>query len=368
MAGYQYYTKAISEAATENAVHLLSFADLLEGVSLEQADLSRKREWLKQVAKTDRSLRKGNTPLTWMVTAEGIAWFDDAHARQLSQQLEDYESQLNGSLYPVWHLSSEELWDFHLQNLQALLLGVLLDEYFYHRFQSMPEMADETGKKKIQQRLQALKAGQQFLQRQEEGGQFVTHPAIRLYERARISEELFSRGAESADTLGYDRDQLRRAQGVIERRLAQAVPNFEREINRVRPLFTKQLRQAEVETLQRNSDWVQRISRLQDPPPELQMLQPLLQREQAIAAAHVSEREQELGTTAAGQSALQSTRPVRDFALSDLEFIEKGPELPQPDPAQPKAPSSKRKPAPKDRASNTKRMVNRLRPEQNKKP
>ncbi len=332
----------------KEAMFQSSFGDLAETQHPWEVTPKILKEIQNKLLQTEKSVRKAypDQDITCIISGMGAYWLPqeglDKFLKEMKIPLK--KLQTDGPL-PVWKLTTAELISSHISNMRRLLLTachdlILLEQlkeslgenhgYLQREF----ELCERNVRKLLEE---IAKQGPNLTR--------VISQNFMLIDRVRITEEMLEKGEISAEQLGYSLEELQRAEKVLEERCNKELPAFRQRLQAVFNQTKDALRDGESTQLIRAARWEMAFSMMGTPPKGFQGYSMVSEMERKGMSAMVTSREEEMGSSEMGKSAMKATDEVREM---------KGEKTPEPEPDEPQ-PSEEEKPQDEETAASKKK-------------
>ncbi|MGC9327072.1 MAG: hypothetical protein ACP5I1_05535 [Candidatus Hinthialibacter sp.] len=295
------------ERLTDHAICDVSFRELSGKTHPCEVKLNAYQEIRSKLSHIETTLRTANPimDITCVVTGQGVYWLAHEGMEVYLKNLEEVKKRLDeGGAYPIWKMTSTEIFTSHEYNLRQLILAAAHDMVLLDLLKD--SLGEDVGSLQnefeiCERRVRILL--ENMVERKEDLN-FILSPNIVLYERIRITREMVNRGMLQFQNLGYNLQDLDEAQSSLEKRCAKDFPTFHQRERSAFDQIKESLRQGECAQLRRVDQLDKTFIRLGAPPIGFQSQARLAHEEREALVAIVKSRESELGESDIGQKAL----------------------------------------------------------------
>ncbi|MBN2325950.1 MAG: hypothetical protein JXR73_02270, partial [Candidatus Omnitrophica bacterium] len=247
-------TDKLIERLTDNAICDVSFQELTGKVHPCEVKFNTHQEIRAKLKHIENTLRSANPvmDISCVVTGDGAYWLPREGMEIHFKDLEDVKERLEKSgAYPVWKMTSTEIFTSHEYNLRYLILAAAHDIVLLDLLQESLGEDCESLRNEFEICERRVRILLENMTERIENFKFVLSPNIILYERIRITREMVNRGMIQFQDLGYDLQDLEEAQSSLEKRCAKEFPAFQQRARSTYDQISESLRQGECVQLRR---------------------------------------------------------------------------------------------------------------------
>jgi exonuclease VII small subunit len=312
------------------ALYKISFLELTGTQHPWDVDYKILKQVQAKLKSAEETVRKTypDEELTCVISGHGAFWLPLAGLEEFVKGFEKplNKLKLDGPL-PVWKLTTAEVIASHISNMRRLLLTAC------HDLILLEQLKDSLGNNHtfLQREFENCeRTVRKLLEEIAKQGPNLTRAIstnFMLMDRVRITEEMIERGELKSETLGYSLDDLRRAENVLEERCKKELPAFRQRLQALFNQMQQALREGESTQLIRASRWEMAFAMIGKPPPGFQGYSIVSEAERNSMSIIVSSREEELGSSEIGKTAMKATNEVRSMKgeISEPEPVEEKP-------------------------------------------
>lgn len=300
------YNPSIETLLSGKANHFASFQELTGIEYPWEADTNRFHHAQKNLYTLDKKNRgNSTTAVTTVVGSEGIYWLiGDGLDEFLGKFDEHIRVMQSEGPMPVWRLTSSEMFTDQISNMKRLLLTSIQDRVLMANLkESMGQQSDLMSREFSRSHKSVFKILEDI--RQQTGNvEMMYQYDIITMERARITMEMLQRKTTSEDELGYASADLNRAIQFLDHRLRANNPRFMKIIETVQSHLKNDLRHSESNQLSRAGYWDLAFQTMSNVPTSYEGQPRVAHSELRGYRVMVLSREQEMGMSDVGRSAL----------------------------------------------------------------
>ncbi len=298
----------------KSAICKVSFQELTGTQYPWEIDLKAFQSLKAKLDHIEDALRSANPVLdiTCVLTGQGAFWQPREGIESFLKGMDTIRKQIKQEgPYPIWKLTSAEMFSSHLNNMRQLIMAAA------HDLVLIDHLKDPLGNNHIlmQREFEQVERHVRILLDEitDQGGnlEFAMSKDIILLERVRITEEMFNQGLITEQDLGYSLAELESVQSVLERRCEKDFPKFRQRLQGTYNQVKESLRNGECTQLRRVSHWEMAFAMIGIPPIGYQGQSKLASTERDMMTAVVASREMEAGPSQEGQTALTKAEESR---------------------------------------------------------
>ena len=313
----------------KTAVCKVSFQEL-SGTSYPwEVDFKTFQEIKAKLDHIENALRSANPvmDITCVLSGQGAFWQSREGFESFLKGMEETKKKIKDEgPYPIWKLTSSEMFSSHLSNMRQLIMAA------GHDLVLLEHLKDPLGSnhtmihREFEQCERRVRLMLDDIADQGSNLEFAMTKDIVLLERVRITQEMFNQGLLAEQDLGYTQEELERVQAVLEKRCMKDFPKFKQRLQATFNQVKDSLRTGECTQLRRVSHWEIAFALIGIPPIGYQGQSALATSERQAMTQIVASREEEIGETAEGKTALNTAEEAR-------KTVE--PSTPPPEPEEP---------------------------------
>lgn len=299
---------------TKTAISKISFQELTGSSNPWEIDIRHFQTIRSKLTHIEETLRSTHPVLdiTCVIAGEGVYWQSREGLDVFLKGMESAKKKIDQSgPYPIWKLTSAELFASHLCNMRQLIMGIA---HLLGLFDSLKKSFGSRRDSLLQEfdthisRMQSMIDEYSGLKYELE---FALAKDIILMERVWITQEMLNQGLVTEQQLGYSTERLMQAQGVLERRCEKDFPQYPERLQNTFNSLKDSLRDGECAHLHRASQWEYSMAVLGIPPIGYQGYAKLCKTEREILTSVVASREAEIGESELGKTVLLFAEEVR---------------------------------------------------------
>lgn len=328
----------------EQAVYIASFSQLVKADKPWDVDMKIFRELHRTLLKIEIELRKNfvGEDITCVIANQCMYWATSDLMKTVTEKVNTrLDAMKHGGPVPVWKQTSSELLNTHISNMKQLILAVSHDVVLLTLLKDklgdnihMLNREFEKCEHLVRILLEDIKEQGHFLSR-------AMSTNMHLFERCRITRDMIERGEIDEDKLGYSLEVLEKAEQQLDERCRKEMPAYRQRITSIFSHMQEALRDGESTQLTRASRWSLAFTMLGDAPEGFRGQAQMAESENKGYTMMVSAREEELGPSEAGQSALKAAEEAEHYS-PEPEPKEKPAPEPKPEPQSEEPPKKKK--------------------------
>ncbi len=301
------------EHLSSNSICTVSFQELTGEQHPWDVNMNTFQETKSNLDKIEKALRAANPELdiTCIVSGRSAFWQSSDGLKLFLDKIEIQKQSDQNEPSPIWKLTSSEIFTSHISNMRQLILAAAHDQVLLQHLKKplgdnhiMLQREFEHGEHNVRVLLDDIA---------EQGSnlEFTTSKDIILLERIRITQEMLNQNKITINDLGYSQQELQHVQAILEKRVEQDFPKFRQRMNGAYNQIKESLRNGESTNLRRISHWEMAFALIGPTPIGYRGQSNLTTVEREKMTAIVASREDEIGPTEEGQSALATAEESR---------------------------------------------------------
>lgn len=281
----------------------------------------------------EKALRSANPAMdiTCVITGHGAFWEPQEGLDLFKKNIDEKKVQMDEEgPYPVWKLTSSEIFVSHISNMRQLVLAAAHDTVLLEHLKDPLGNHHILFQREFENTERRVRILLDDISGQGENLEFAASKDVILLERVRVTQEMLNRGAISEKDLGYTVEELDRVQQVLSKRCEKDYPKFRQRLNGTYNQIRESLREGECSQLRRVTHWDMAFSMLGTIPIGFRGQSQLVRDERELMTTVVASREEEIGGSTEGQAVLaaaEETRQAVDPQSSAPPVPEEEPEI-----------------------------------------
>jgi len=298
---------------SNNSICDVSFQELTGTQHPWDVDMNVFQELKVKLDQIEKALRSANPELdiTCVLSGHSAFWQSRDGLKLFMDKIKSQQKTNGNEPSPIWKLTSSEIFASHISNMRQLILAAAHDQVLLEHLKDplgnnhlMLQREFEHGERNVRLLLDDI-ADQGI------NIEFTTSKDIILLERIRITQDMLANNKITINDLGYTQQELQHVQSILEKRIKQEFPKFRRRLTGAYNTIKESLRNGESTNLRRISHWEMAFALLGNPPIGYRGQSDLTTVEREKMTAIVASREDEIGPTEEGQTALAAAEESR---------------------------------------------------------
>lgn len=336
-------TDDLIEVLEKEALHACPFLDLTGTQNPWEVDYKNIRNIRKKLNDAEYGVRQAyeGKEVTCILSGSGAFWMPQGGLETFLEKLDIPLKQLKiEGPTPVWKLTSAEIFSSHISNMRQMIMAASHDLILLEQLKANLGTNHDFLHREFEQCERSLRILLDEIKNQGPSIKHAMTQSAMLYERARITRTLIENGEASPEDLGYTIEDLEKAAQYLEEKCRRELPAFQQRITAANNQLTDSLRGGEHTQLTRASRWDMAFSMLgPELPPGYGGQSMVSDKERDGMQSVVASREEELGESEEGKSALKVAQEVTQMKETPPPET-KAPE-PEPEPAPVPTPKQK---------------------------
>ena len=257
--------------------------------------------------KTELGVRQAypDRDVTCVLSGTGAYWLPRGGLEKFLKELNIPLKQLKitGPL-PVWKLTTGEIFSSHISNMRQLILAVSHDLVLLDQLHDSLGANHDFLHREFERCERSVRVLLAEIKNQGPNLANAVSESMMLFERARITEAMLDRGEITVKDLGYNLEDLHRAQELLDKRCRKELPAYQQRIQAAYNQMQNALRGGESTQLSRASRWEFAFSLMGTAPKGYEGQMIVSEKERDGLMTVVASREEELGESELGKTAL----------------------------------------------------------------
>ncbi len=251
--------------------------------------------------------------ITCVIAGRGMFWLPQQGLENYKEEIDKQVTRLKkeGPM-PVWQLTTAEMFGNHINNIRQLIMAAAHDLILLNNLKESLGGSHDFLQREFENCELRVRGLLDNFKDQGDHLSFAMSNYVSLAERCRITQEMLERGETSPEQLGYDLETLNRVIAVLDKKLRDRIPTYQRRILAISNKIKESLRGGETTQLVRISRWDMAYSMMGTPPVGYKGQALIAESEREGLDVVVSSRESELGESEEGKHALNISQEAQE--------------------------------------------------------